>query len=155
MDRICGAVRDGMGLVVLHSAHRSKVFRRLMGTSCDLTWRESGDRERIWVVEPSHPIAAGLDECIKLPRTETYGERFDVSPPDSLVFVSWFEGGEVFRSGCCYRRGAGRVFYFRPGHQTYPILHRDDVQQVLANAVEWAAPVDSPELGFGHREPLE
>ena len=141
-DRVVERVRDGMGLLVLHSAHYSKPFRRLMGTSCDLKWREAAERERLWVIEPGHPIAAGIDDCIELDEAEMYGERFDVPQPETLVFNSWFEGGEVFRSGCCYRRGNGRIFYFRPGHETFPIYHDETIQDLLDNAAAWANPTD-------------
>lgn len=140
VDRVQRRVLEGMGLIVLHSGHFSKIFRRLMGTHCSLTWREADERERVWVVEPSHPIAAGLGAYFELPYEEMYGERFDIPPPDELVFMSWFEGGEVFRSGCCWQRGHGRIFYFRPGHEAYPTYHDAHVQRVLANAVQWAAP---------------
>jgi trehalose utilization protein len=117
---------------------------------------EAAARERLWVVEPGHPIADGLGEYVELEETEMYGERFDVPAPDTLVFTSWFEGGEVFRSGCCYTRGSGRVFYFRPGHETYPVYHDEEVQRVLANACAWAAPGESsPEPAFGNVEPPE
>jgi trehalose utilization protein len=156
VDRVQARVLDGMGLVVLHSAHMSKIFRRLMGTSGKLKWREIGEKERIWVVEPGHPIAEGLGEYFEVPHAEMYGERFDVPAPDTLVFISWFEGGEVFRSGCCYRRGKGKVFYFRPGHETYPIYYQPEVLRVITNAVRWAAPVDGPQVKFGHHpDPLE
>lgn len=155
VDRVQERVLEGMGLLVLHSGHYSKPFKRLMGTSCALKWREAEERERLWVVEPGHPITEGIDECIELSEAEMYGERFDVPAPDTLVFTSWFEGGEVFRSGCCYRRGAGRIFYFRPGHETYPIYRQPEIQRVLENAVEWAAPADGPDPEFGEREPLE
>jgi trehalose utilization protein len=139
VDRVHARVLDGMGLVVLHSGHFSRIFRRLMGTSCDLKWREDGRRERIWVVDPSHPIAEGLDESFALAEEEMYGEHFDIPPPDELVFVSWFEGGEVFRSGCTFRRGRGRIVYFRPGHETHPTYHDPNVRRVIANAARWAA----------------
>ncbi|WP_336344641.1 ThuA domain-containing protein [Halalkalicoccus ordinarius] len=155
VDRVQERVLEGMGLLVLHSGHYSKPFKRLMGTSCSLKWREAEERERLWVVEPGHPITEGIDECIELSEAEMYGERFDVPAPDTLVFTSWFEGGEVFRSGCCYRRGAGKVFYFRPGHETYPVYHQSEIQRVLENAVEWAAPAGGPDPEFGEREPLE
>lgn len=140
VERVQRRVLEGMGLIVLHSGHFSKIFRRLMGTNCSLKWREADERERIWVVEPSHPIAAGLGEHFELPAEEMYGERFDIPKPESTVFISWFEGGEVFRSGCCWERGHGRIFYFRPGHEAYPTYHDANVQRVLANAVRWAAP---------------
>jgi trehalose utilization protein len=152
-DRVREHVLDGMGFIALHSAHRSKPFRRLIGTDCEVNWRIDGDRERLWIVEPGHPIAAGLGEYVELPETEMYGEPFDVPAPDVLVFVSWFAGGEVFRSGCGYRRGNGRVFYFRPGHETYPVYHDTEVQQVLDNAVGWAAPAADATRGDTGRQP--
>lgn len=140
----------GMGLIVLHSGHFSKIFKALMGTSCNLKWREADEKERIWVVNPAHPIASGLGEYMEIPQAEMYGEHFDIPEPDSLVFVSWFEGGEVFRSGCCYHRGMGKVFYFRPGHETYPIFKQAEVQQVIINAVNWAAPDKPVDVQFGN-----
>ncbi|HTT12478.1 MAG TPA: ThuA domain-containing protein [Burkholderiaceae bacterium] len=140
VDRVQKRVLEGMGLIVLHSGHFSKIFRRMLGTNCSLKWREADEKERIWVVEPSHPIAAGLGEYFELPYEEMYGERFDVPAPDQTVFISWFEGGEVFRSGLTWQRGHGRIFYFRPGHEAYPTYHDRTVQRVLANAVQWAAP---------------
>jgi trehalose utilization protein len=136
--RVQQRVLDGMGLIVLHSAHLSKIFTRLMGTRCNLRWREGDDRELVWTVAPNHPIARGVPQPIQLPRHEMYGEFFDIPVPDELVFISSFSGGEVFRSGCCFHRGKGRIFYFSPGHETYPIYHRPDIGRVLANAVAWA-----------------
>ena len=138
VERVQRRVWEGMGLIVLHSAHFSKVFKRLMGAPCSLRWREAGERERVWVVNPSHPIAEGLGPCIEVKYTEMYGEPFHVPEPMETVFISWYEGGEVFRSGMTWQRGAGRVFYFAPGHETYPIYHHADVQRVLRNAVRWA-----------------
>lgn len=154
-EKVVSRVWAGMGFVPLHSAHFSKPFRRLMGTSCDLKWREAAERERIWVVEPGHPVAAGLPEHFELQHEEMYGERFDVPAPDELVFISWFQGGEVFRSGCAYYRGAGKIFYFRPGHETFPTYHDQNVLKVIANAVRWAAPSAGPKVTFGNAKPLE
>ncbi|WP_407280688.1 ThuA domain-containing protein [Aromatoleum evansii] len=140
VERVQRRVLEGMGLIVLHSGHFAKIFRRLLGTNCSLKWREADEKERVWVVEPSHPIAAGLGEYFELPNEEMYGERFDIPQPHSTVFISWFEGGEVFRSGCTWERGHGRIFYFRPGHEAYPTYYDANVQRVLANAVQWAAP---------------
>ena len=145
----------GMGLLALHSAHYSKIFKKLMGTSCMLKTREADEKERLWVIEQGHPIAAGLPEYFEIPETEMYGEPFDVPAPDTLVFVSWFQGGEIFRSGCCYHRGRGKVFYFRPGHETLPVYYQPEVLQVIANAARWAAPAGGPELIFGDHAPLE
>jgi trehalose utilization protein len=155
VDRVQRRVLDGMGLIVLHSGHHSKIFRRLMGTSCDLKWREAGERERIWVVDPSHPIADGLDDGFAIDEEEMYGEHFDVPAPDRLVLVSWFQGGEVFRSGCCYERGRGRIFYFRPGHETHPTYFHPGVRTVIANAARWASQPMGSSPVRGNREPLE
>lgn len=139
VDRIERRVHAGMGLIVLHSGHYSKIFQRLMGTPCSLIWRVAGERERLWVCDPAHPIARGIDRFFDLPHEEMYGEPFAIPAPEEQVFVSWFEGGEVFRSGCCWRRGQGRVFYFRPGHEIYPTYFDANVRRVIANAAQWAA----------------
>lgn len=133
-------IHDGMGLVVLHSGAQSRIFRRLMGTSCRTGgWRQSDDWEAVWTVSPGHPIARGLPPVFVIPEEEVWSEPFDIPSPDDLVFVSAFRGGEIFRSGCCYERGKGRIFYFRPGHESHPTYHLPAVQQVLANGVEWAS----------------
>ncbi|MFK3960316.1 ThuA domain-containing protein [Guptibacillus hwajinpoensis] len=155
VNRIHQRVLDGMGLIVLHSGHFSKIFKKLMGTGCDLKWREADEKERMWIVDPTHPIAEGLGEKIELEREEMYGEHFDIPAPDELVFVSWFEGGEVFRSGCTYKRGQGKVFYFRPGHETYPTYYNKEIQQVMKNAVAWAKPTTIPKPVYGNAKPLE
>lgn len=154
VDRVQKRVLGGMGLVVLHSGHHSKPFKRLMGTSCDLKWREGDDRELIWVVDPTHPVAEGLGAYIDIGPEEMYGEHFDVPPPETLVFVSWFSGGEVFRSGACYSRGAGKIFYFRPGHETLPTYHHPEVQRVIANAARWAAPSKVARPVYGNVAPV-
>lgn len=153
--RIQKRVLDGMGLIVLHSGHLSKIFRTLMGTGCDLKWREADERERLWVVEPGHPITEGVGEYIEMPKEEMYGEHFDIPTPDELVFISWFEGGEVFRSGATFTRGRGKIFYFRPGHETYPTYYNKDVQTVIKNAVRWSAPKNTPIPVYGNASPLE
>ena len=151
VDKVQRRVLEGMGLVVLHSGHFSKVFRRLMGTTCQLKWREVGEREVLWVTRPGHPIAEGIGECFVLPHTEMYGEHFDIPEPDETVLISNFAGGEVFRSGCAWRRGAGKVFYFRPGHETYPIFHDANVLRVITNAVRWAAPTGTMKIECPHK----
>jgi trehalose utilization protein len=140
VKRVQKRVLEGMGLIVLHSGHFSKIFKVLMGTNCSLKWREAAEKERLWNLEPSHPITGGIGEYIELPNTEMYGERFDIPTPDELIFVSWFEGGEVFRSGCCWKRGHGKIFYFRPGHETYPIFYNEQIIRVIWNACLWAKP---------------
>ena len=153
VDRVQKRILEGMGLVVLHSGHHSKIFKRMMGTTCNLKWREANDKERIWVVNPAHPIAEGIGDYIEIPEEEMYGEHFDVPEPDSLVFISWFTGGEVFRSGCCYERGAGRIFYFRPGHESYPTYHNADVLKVIGNGIRWAKPINRPGPVYGLNGP--
>lgn len=148
VERVAQRVLAGMGLVVLHSGHDSKPFKRLMGTNCQLRWREEGELERLWVVDPGHPIVDGLDaEYFELPQTEMYGEQFGIPTPDELVMISWFSGGEVFRSLCTWRRGKGKVVYFRPGHETYPIYFDERVRLLLANSAIWAAPSGVPYVG--------
>lgn len=154
VDRVHQRVLEGMGLIVLHSGHYSKVFKKLLGTTCELSWREAGERERVWVTNPGHEIAAGIGDCIEIEQSEMYGEPFMIPEPEEQVFISWFEGGEVFRGGNCWHRGNGKIFYFSPGHETYPIYHHPQIQRVITNAVYWARP-----KGFfdnrGHGTPVE
>lgn len=144
VDRVHRHVLEGMGLLVLHSGHWSKIFVKLMGTTCTLRWRSADDREIVWTVDPTHPIARGIPHPFIIPAQEMYGEFFDVPAPDELVFLSTFSGGEVFRSGMTYRRGYGRIFFFSPGDQDYPVYHQAEVRRVIANGVEWAR-TDRPE----------
>lgn len=140
VERVYDAVLGGMGIIVLHSGHYSKIFRKLMGTSCSLRWRNDGDREVVWTVDPTHPIAQGVPDPLVIEAQEMYGEFFDIPTPDELIFISSFTGGEVFRSGATWTRGHGRVFYFSPGDQEYPVYHHPSIHRVLANGVQWAAP---------------
>lgn len=155
VDLVQRRVLEGMGLVVLHSGHYAKIFKRLMGTTCSLKWRESTDKERIWNVAPHHPITAGLGEFFEIPAEEMYGEPFGIPAPDELIFISWFTGGEVFRSGATWQRGNGRVFYFRPGHETYPTYHDPNVQRVITNGVLWARPTVNIPDDCPNSPPLE
>ncbi len=156
VTRVQRRVLNGMGLIVLHSGHNAKIFKRMLGTNCSLKWREVAEKERLWNLEPGHPITAGIGEYIELPNTEMYGERFDIPTPDKLIFCSWFEGGEIFRSGCCWERGHGRIFYFRPGHETYPIFYNEEVMRVIANGIRWARPrVILDAAGCPNSAPLE
>lgn len=160
-DEVATAVQHevlkGMGMVFLHSAHHSKPFKLLMGTSCNLTWREDGDYELVWVCNPAHPIAQGIGRFIKLEHEETYGEPFAIPEPQELIFIGSFEGGEVFRAGCCYRRENGKIFYFQPGHETFPTFKNPDVIKVIKNAINWAKPTYRvAELECPHvKKPLE
>lgn len=152
VDRVQRRVLDGMGLIALHSAHASKIMRRLCGTDSDLLkWREMGEKEILWVINPSHPIAQGCAEKLIIEHEEMYGEPFCIPKPDDIVFMSWFEGGEIFRSGVTFTRGKGKIFYFRPGHEAFPIYHMPEIQRILVNAVRWAAPLpDMPVQTTGH-----
>ena len=155
VKRVQKRVLEGMGLIVLHSGHFSKIFKTLLGTNCSLKWREVAEKERLWNLEPSHPITEGIGEYIELPNVEMYGERFDIPTPDKVLFISWFEGGEVFRSGCTFTRGHGKIFYFRPGHETYPIYHNPQIIKVITNAVRWAVPNIIKKDACPKSEPLE
>ncbi len=157
VEKVKERVLDGMGFIPLHSAHNSKLFKVLMGTRTgQLKWREANDTERLWVVDEGHPIVDGIPEVINLEKEEMYGERFGIPHPEELLFISWFSGGEVFRSGCTYKRGKGKIFYFRPGHETYPTYYHKDIQKVICNAVKWAAPMkNSPVLKLGNVKPMK
>ncbi|MCA0756267.1 ThuA domain-containing protein [Paenibacillus sp. N4] len=155
VERVYQRVLNGMGLIVLHSGHFSKLFKKLMGTTCNLKWREAKERERLWVVDPAHPITAGLGEYIELPEEETYGEFFDIPAPDELVYIGWFKGGNVFRSGCTFYRRLGKIFYFQPGHESHPTYYNKEILRVIANAVKWAASPHGAEPVFGNSPALE
>ncbi len=155
VDKIKYEVLKGMGMIFLHSAHHSKPFKALMGTTCNLSWRD-GEFERVWVVDPGHPIAQGIDRYFEIPEEEMYGEPFGIPEPDKLVFMGWYGSGEVFRSGCCYRRENGRIFYFQPGHESNPTYYIPEVQTVIKNAVRWAAPVyRAKEIPCPHAERIQ
>lgn len=155
VERVQRAILSGMGLIVLHSGHHSKIFRKMLGTTCNLKWRD-GARERIWTVKPNHPIAAGIPETFALDCEEMYGEPFDIADPLEIIFMGWFNGGEVFRSGCTWVRGNGKIFYFQPGHETNTSFHNPYVQQIIKNAVKWACPIrKNIELTCPHFLPLE
>ena len=153
VERVHQRVLDGAGIVVLHSGHMSRIFMRLMGTTCNLKWREANDREILWVTRPGHPIVRGIDDHFILPAEEMYGEFFDIPEPEMTFLISTFTGGECFRSGCTWQRGAGKVVYFRPGHETYPTYHDKNVLRVIENSVRWAAPnLDVKAPAFGNRK---
>ncbi len=151
VQRVFDRVQDGMGLIVLHSGHESKLFKKLTGTnSGQLRWRECGETEIMWNIRPDHPILQGIGAKVVIPHEETYGELFHIPDPDELLMISWFSGGEVFRSAMTFHRGAGRIFYFKPGHETYPIYYMPEVQKILCNAARWAYNPDAPKIRFGH-----
>ncbi|MDP9173073.1 MAG: ThuA domain-containing protein [Planctomycetota bacterium] len=154
VERVHARVLAGMGLLVLHSGHYSKIFQKLMGTTCDLKWREEqNEREILWVTRPGHPIVRGIEDHFILPHEEMYGEFFDIPEPECTFLISSFSGGEVFRSGCTWTRGAGRIVYFRPGHETFPTYHDPNVLRIIENAVKWLSPVQNPvHPEFGYRK---
>ena len=155
VEKIHTRVLAGMGLICLHSAHNSKIFKKLMGTSCSLKWRDHS-RERIWTIAPAHPIAEGIDETFVLEDEEMYGEFFDIPTPDDVIFLGWYNSGEVFRSGCTFTRGNGKIFYFQPGHETNPAFRNENVQKIIKNAVRWACPATKGKtLECIHSEPYE
>lgn len=139
VSRVQAMVLRGMGLIVLHSGHESKIFQRLMGTQCSLRWHEMNDKERLFVIEPTHPIMRGVPAWVELEAEEMYGERFDIPAPDELLMIGWYESGDVFRSACTFRRGYGKIFYFQPGHETLRSYHNPHVIRIIQNAARWAA----------------
>jgi len=151
VERVRKRVLDGMGLLVLHSAHAAKIFSNLLGTDASkLRWRESDEYERVWTLEPNHPIAQGVPEYIDIPESEMYGEVFQIPTPDELIFLSWYNGGEVFRSGCTFKRGNGRIFFFSPGHESFPIYNMPAIQKIIVNGIKWAAPTHYAQVTTGH-----
>ncbi|MBR7104601.1 MAG: ThuA domain-containing protein [Lentisphaeria bacterium] len=141
VEKIHTRVLEGMGLIVLHSGHFSKIFRRVTGCSCSLKWREAAERERLWNIAPCHPITREIGEYFEIPHEEMYGERFDIPTDGEILFISHFEGGNVFRSGVTFERGYGKIFYFQPGHESYPVYYQQEILQIIGNAVRWARPV--------------
>lgn len=151
VEKVRQRVYAGMGLLVLHSAHAAKIFSALLGTNASkLRWRENDEFERVWVIEPGHPIAQGVPEYIDIPQSEMYGEVFNIPAPDELVFMSWYDGGELFRSGCTFKRGNGRIFFFSPGHESFPIYEMPAIQQIILNGIKWAAPTHYIQPTTGH-----
>jgi trehalose utilization protein len=156
VDRVVARVQDGMGFIPLHSSHYSKPFRRLMGTKCNLHWRDIGEKAHVWTVAPSHPIAQGVPLEFELAAEEMYGEYFDIPKPDDLIFVTWYKGGNIFRGGCTFTRGNGKIFYFHPGHETYPSFYNPNVVKIISNGIRWAAPPEKRDFKGGSYElPVE
>lgn len=154
--RVVRRVQEGMGFIPMHSAHASKPFMWLMGTPCALQWREANERAHVWTVAPYHPIAQGVPMQFTLDHEEMYGEVFQIPKPDELIFITWFQGGNVFRGGVTFTRGAGKIFYFHPGHETLPSFRNENVLKVLKNAVRWAAPSPARDLKSNHKvAPIE
>lgn len=155
-EAVARHVNGGMGFIPLHSAHHSKPMKLLCGTSCNLRWRH-GDRERIWCTNPAHPIARGVEQGFLLPEEEMYGEPFDIPDPLETVFLGWFSGGDVFRSGVTFRRGMGRIFYFQPGHEEYPVYRDENIMKIIRNAVLWSSACGREHKGIvcEKSEPLE
>ena len=140
VEKIVDRVHRGMGLICLHSAHKSKVFMRVTGASGSLKWREVGEKERLWCVDVTHPINEGLGEYVDVEQEEMYGEPFDIPTPDELIYLGWFQGGEVLRSGFVVKRGRGKMFYLNCGHETYPIYKNENIRKILVNASNYVKP---------------
>ena len=145
-ERVVLRVQEGMGFIPLHSAHMCKPFTRLMGTPCALQWRDAGERARLWCVSPTHPIAKDVPLQFTLENEEMYSEVFQIPKPDDIVFITWFQGGNVFRGGVTFTRGMGKIFYFHPGHETWPSYYDENVLKIIRNAINWAAPAEPCDL---------
>jgi len=142
VERIRQRVYAGkMGFVPIHSAHKSKPFTAILGTTGNLSWG-ANQKEIIWNLCPTHAIAAGIPDHFQLDAEEMYGEPFYIPTPDDLIFGGWFEHGNMMRSGCTWRRGAGKIFYFQPGHETCPNLKNPIVHRIICNGIHWAAPAE-------------
>ncbi len=143
-EELANKIRDRvwlgkMGFIALHSAHKSKPFRKIIGTNGNLSWGRN-QREVLWNMLPGHPITAGIPDHFTLESEELYCEPFYIPQPDELIFAGWYEDGCVFRSGACYFRGAGKLFYFQPGHETCRSFFNPYVRKIINNAVHWAVP---------------
>jgi trehalose utilization protein len=103
-------------------------------------YRADGAPSHVITLLPDHPIAAGLPAKWDVKQTEMYDEPFHVPKPDAVVFEERWDKGEHFRSGCVWEVGRGRVFYFRPGHETYPVFKQAEPLRVVENAARWLAP---------------
>ena len=136
-----------MGFCPVHSAHHSKPFKAILGCTGNLSWG-ADQKELIWNLCPTHPIAAGIPDHFELELEEMYGEPFYIPTPDELIFGGWFEHGNMMRSGCTFRRGAGKIFYFQPGHESCRSFYNPYVRRILQNGVQWAAPAE-----FGYEIP--
>jgi trehalose utilization protein len=135
---------DGMGFIGTHSAHWSKPFKSLMGTPCGWTggYVEDGSKLDVSIKAPRHTIAHGLKDFV-VPHTERYTEPFEVPDPELLIFDGQYTRPngttEKSRQGMVWTVGKGRVFYFQPGHESYPIYFQEEIRHVFRNAVPWAA----------------
>lgn len=127
--------RHGMGFFAVHSGHHSKPFRAIVGTTGDLTWGRD-QQEIVWNLLPQHPIAKGIPTRFEL-FEEMYGEPFAIPAPDELIFSAWYKDGNIFRSGCTFYRGVGKVFYFQPGHELCRSFYNENVRKIIGNAVHW------------------
>jgi trehalose utilization protein len=160
VERVVNAVLNGMGFLILHASMGSKPAKRLLGESSNVgKYREIGEKERVWVVNRSHPVVEGMEkEYFEILKSEMYGEPYGMPTPDDTIFISWFEGGEVLRSGVSWHKGSGRIFFFAPGHEEFPVYYNKEVQKVITNIVRWLKPVKGPEIVFrgeiGSIEPL-
>jgi trehalose utilization protein len=100
-------------------------------------YREDGKPSHVRVLLPDHPIAAGLPKQFDIPRTEMYDAPFHVPKPDAILFEERGDAGEHFPSGCLWTLGKGHVFYFRPGHESYPVYKQAEPLRVVENAARW------------------
>ena len=144
LDEVAAKVRDrvyaGMGFIALHSAHHSKPFKLIVGTTGNLSWGRD-QRAIVWNVNPTHPIAEGIPAHFEL-FEEMYGEPFYIPKPDDLIFTTWYADGNIFRGGATFTRGFGKIFYFHPGHEFCRSFYDANVQKIIKNAVKWCVPIN-------------
>ena len=146
VEKVRQRVYAGMGFMPLHSGHHSKPFKAILGTTGDLTWGRN-QKAIVWNVAPTHPITAGIPAHFEL-EEEMYGEPFYIPKPDDLLFTTWFADGNIFRGGCTYTRGLGKIFYFHPGHETCRSFYNEHVRKIIVNGIRWCAPASVDKATF-------
>ena len=130
--------KEGGADVARTEMRDGKIEITLVVPNCGLgSWRADGAPSHVEVKAPDHPIAKGVPARFDVKQTEMYNEPFTVPAPDTVVFAESWDKGEKFRAGCCWKVGEGRVFYFRPGHETYPVFHQPETLQIAHNAALW------------------
>lgn len=135
-----GIVRKTSEPLTPSLAHENGIWKLTLPQCVFPDYRPDGAPGHMTTLLPDHPIAAGLPEKWDVPQTEMYNEPFHVPAPDAVVFEERWDKGERFRSGCAWKVDKGRVFYFRPGHETYPVFREEKCLRVILNAARWAAP---------------
>lgn len=113
------------------------VLKVQLPNCCFPSYRGDGKPSHVRTLLSNHPIAAGIPAQFDVPHTEMYDEPFHVPAPDEVIFEERWDAGERFRSGAVWKIGQGRLFYFRPGHETFDVFKQPETLQIVENAVRW------------------